>query len=98
MVKVYAIALSIGFLALILVIMGGALAGNVQQEERDPDRRLGLNGRTALGALLGFGIGGMAAEFSPLDLGWPVALVVAVLAAALGAAWARYATRLAGEG
>lgn len=96
MVKVYATALSIGFLAMIVVIMGGAFADNVRREDRDPNGRLGSNGRTALGALLGFGIGGMAAEFSPLDFDWPVALVIAVIASGMGAAWVRYAARAAG--
>lgn len=98
MVKVYAITLGIGFLGLIVVVMGGALAENLARDGRDPGRRLGSGGRIAVGSLLGFGMGGMAAEFSPMDLEWPLALVVAVIAAGLGAIWVRFSARLTGEG
>lgn len=89
MVMVYAIALGLGILALILVIMGSAFAANVGRA--DPNLRLGTKGRMALAALLGFGMGGIAAEFSPLDLSWPIALVLATLAAGVSVAWVRYA-------
>jgi hypothetical protein len=36
--------------------------------------------------LVGFGMAGMSAEFSPRDLSWPVCLVLAILGAA-AAAW-----------
>jgi hypothetical protein len=37
-------------------------------------------------------MGGMAAEFSPLDISWPVALAIAVVGGFVGAFWVRYAT------
>lgn len=91
MVKVYAVTLALGVVGLLVVILGGAFATNVGREDRDPGERFGLTGKVVLGALLGFGMGGMAAEFSPLDLSWPVALVIAVAAAGGAAVWVRYA-------
>lgn len=90
MVAVYAIALSFGVMALLVVILGGTLAQNLDKPERDPNTRLGPKGRAGLGALLGFGMGGMAAEFSPIGLSWPVALVLALVAALAGAIWVRF--------
>ena len=84
MIKVYAIALAVGAAALVGVIFWTSL----------PDKEgLKPNARRALGALLGFGMGGMAAEYSPLDISWPIALLLAVAAAAASVAWVRYATR-----
>lgn len=93
MVKVYAIVLALGFVGLLVFILGGAFAENIGREDRDPGRRFGLAGKISVGALVGFGMGGMSAEFSPLDLSWPVALVIAVAAAGLGALWVRFAVR-----
>lgn len=95
MVKVYAIALALGVVGLLVFILGGAFAENVGREERDPGRVLGLGGKMAVGALVGFGMGGMSAEFSPLDLSWPVALGIAVVAAVVAAVWVRFAVRQA---
>lgn len=92
MVVVYAFALAVGFVALLVIVMGGTLAENLGREHRDPGVRIGQKGRLLVGGVLGFGIGGMAAEFSPLDLTWPVALVIALVAAFLGVLWVRYAT------
>lgn len=94
MVKVYAVVLALGFVALVVVLMGGALADNLNRPHRDPNRLLGMRGKVVLGAILGFGMGGMAGEFSPLELGWPVALAVAVVGGALGILWVRYAEGL----
>ena len=55
------------------------------------DARFGLGGKLLVGAAVGFGMGGMSAEFSPLDLSWPVALVIALVAAGLSISWVRYA-------
>jgi hypothetical protein len=44
-----------------------------------------------VGAAVGFGMGGMSAEFSPLDLSWPIALVISLVAAGLSMLWVRYA-------
>lgn len=93
MVKVYAVSLVVGIVGLLVVILGSAFAENIGQEEKDPGERLGLAGKTAIGALVGFGMGGMSAEFSPLDLSWPVALAIAVVAALLASFWVRHAVR-----
>lgn len=91
MVKVYAITLAIGVLGLIVLILGGSFADNVGRPDRDPGERLGPRGRMAVGALIGFGMGGMSAEFSPLDLSWSVSLLIAAVAALLSVFWVRYA-------
>ena len=96
MVKVYAVALGVGVVALIVFLFGGALADNLGRAERDPGERLGARGKSAIGALIGFGMGGLSAEFSPLDLAWPVALLISVAAALLSVLWVRYAVRQAG--
>lgn len=96
MVKVYSVALALGVVALIVVLFGGALAENLGRVERDPGERLGLGGKSAIGALIGFGMGGLSAEFSPLDLSWPVALLISVGAALLSVFWVRYAVRRSG--
>ena len=91
MVKVYAISLVIGIIGLLMVIMGGAFAENVGRPERDPGVRIGTAGKAIVGALVGFGMGGMSAEFSPLDLTWQVSLLIALGAAGLSILWVRYA-------
>lgn len=93
MVKVYAVALTLGIVGLLVFILGGALAENVGREERDPGQRFGMRGKMTVGALVGFGMGGLSAEFSPIDLSWPIALAIAVAAAALSAYWVRFAVR-----
>lgn len=93
MVKVYAVALALGVVGLLVMILGGALAANLGRDDADPGRRWGLPGRSAVGALVGFGMGGMSAEFSPLELEWPVALAIALGAAGLSVFWVRYASR-----
>jgi hypothetical protein len=93
MVKVYAVALAVGLVGLVVVLFGGALAENLGGAERDPGERVGVNGKSAIGALIGFGMGGLSAEFSPLDLAWPVSLVISGVAALLSIFWVRYAVR-----
>jgi uncharacterized membrane protein len=97
MVKVYSVALALGVVAMIVVLFGGALAENLGRVERDPGERFGLGGKSAIGALIGFGMGGLSAEFSPLDLSWPVALLISVGAALLSVIWVRYAVRQSGN-
>ncbi|MGF1617449.1 MAG: hypothetical protein ACFCU2_06520 [Acidimicrobiia bacterium] len=92
MVVVYASSLAVGFVALLVIVMGGTLAENLGRADRDPGMRIGQRGRLIVGSVLGFGIGGMAAEFSPLGLSWPVALAAALVAALLAVLWVRYAT------
>lgn len=91
MIKVYAVSLALGVLGLIIAIFGGALAENLGRPGLDPGERFGLKGKQAVGALAGFGMGGMSAEFSPLDLPWQTSLAIALIAAALSIYWVRYA-------
>lgn len=87
MVKVYAIALSLGVVLLIAWIFSVYLAGNVEAWSRiSPEERFGRRGRQVVAGLVGFGMAGMSAEFSPRDLSWPICLVLALLGAA-AAAW-----------
>ena len=98
MVKVYAVSLVVGIVGLLVVIFGGALAENLGRAERDPSVLIGASGKAAIGALVGFGMGGMSAEFSPLDFTWQVALLLALLAAGLSVVWVRYSVARASDG
>lgn len=91
MVKVYAVVLVLGIVGLLVMILGGAFAENLNKPERDPGVRFGVKGKLGVGAAVGFGMGGMSAEFSPLDFSWPIALVIAIGAAGLSMLWVRYA-------
>jgi hypothetical protein len=93
MVKFYAIALALGVIGLIVVILGGTFAENVGREDRDPGRHLGPWGRAAIGGLVGFGMAGLSAEFSTLDLDWPAALGIALVGAIAGGLWAWFSSR-----
>jgi len=93
MVKVYAIALALGVVALILWLFSATLAENTGRVSWDPATRLGVGGKSAVGAMIGFGMGGLSAEFAPIDLAWPAALGIAGVAALLSAYWVRYALR-----
>jgi hypothetical protein len=53
--------------------------------------RFGLRAKEIVGATIGFGMGGMSAEFSPLELSWQLSLLIALGAAALSVFWVRYA-------
>lgn len=86
MVKVYAVVLSLGLVALIGWIFGRSFAVGTDRPGFDPEGRFGVPGRRVVAAAVGFGMGGMSAEFSPRDLSWPVALVAAAVGAA-AAAW-----------
>jgi hypothetical protein len=90
MIKVYSIALVLGFIALLVIILGGALAENLGRADRDPGVRIGPVGKLVVGAVIGFGMGGMSAEFSPLDLSWQVSLLIAIGAAIVSGLWVRY--------
>lgn len=91
MIKVYAIVLAVGVVALIAWIFTTVLAGNLGRSSLDPEARFGLPGRRAVAAAVGFGMAGMSAEFSPLGIGWPLALVLAL---AGGGALAWYSGRV----
>lgn len=87
MVKVYAVVLTVGVLALIAWIFVSYLAANAESFQRlDPETRWGKGGRRVVAGLVGFGMAGLSAEFSPRSISWPVALVLAVLGAG-AAAW-----------
>jgi hypothetical protein len=96
MVKVYAIALAAGLLGLLIVIVGGAFAESLGRPLRDPGESIGPGGKTVIGAVAGFGMGGLSAEFSPMDLSWQSALVVAVAAAVLSILWVRFSVSRTG--
>jgi len=82
MVRVYAVVLAVGVVLLIGWIFATYLGGNVTSWKRfDPEERFGAPGRRVVAGLVGFGLAGMSAEFSPLDLSWPVALVLAIAGA-----------------
>ena len=80
MVKVYAVVLALGVVLLIAWIFAAYVGSTVPAWKRfDPEENVGKPGRRVLAGMVGFGLGGMSAEFSPLDLSWPVALILAVL-------------------
>ncbi|MEA1903340.1 MAG: hypothetical protein U9N56_07425 [Actinomycetota bacterium] len=91
MVKVYAISLALGVVGLLVVILGGAFSENVGHPERDPGELIGIKGKAIVGAMVGFGMGGMSAEFSPLDFSWQISLAIAIVAGILSILWVRYA-------
>ena len=97
MVKVYAVVLAIGFLGLVAILFSGTLAENTSSPKRDLNQRIGPKGRSLVGLILGFGMGGMAAEFSPLDLSWQVALALAGVGGLVGLAWVRFSERIAAD-
>ena len=90
MIVVYSVALGLGLVALTCLVILGVLASGMGRERLDLNQRLGPGGRMALAGALGFGMGGMAAEFSPLGLAWQVSLVLAVVGAVASIAWIRY--------
>lgn len=96
MVKVYAIVLAMGVIGLIVLILGGALAENLGRPGFDPVERLGPRARTIVAAALGFGMGGMSAELAPIDMSWPLAFLLAIVAAVASGGWARYAAGRSG--
>lgn len=94
MVKVYAVVLAVGVVALIAWIFVRYLGGNAPSLQRfDPETRLGRRGRQVVAALVGFGMAGMSAEFSPRAITWPVALVLAMLGAGAAVWYAGWVDR-----
>lgn len=97
MITVYAVSLAVGFVGLLVAIFGAALAENLHRPGLDPVQRFGSKSRVAIGAVTGFGMGGMAAEFSPIGFGTGASLVIALAAAVVAVLWVRYATEQAGR-
>ncbi len=92
MVKVYAVALAVGIVGLLVLLFGSALAENLGRESADRGDRSGPIGRIVVAGLSGFGMGGLSAEFSPLGFGWQVSALIAVGAATVAVVWVRFAT------
>lgn len=86
MVKVYAVVLIAGIVLLFGWIIARAFAVNIERSSLDPEQRFGVAGRRVVAAMVGVGMAGMSAEFSPLGIPWPVALVLALLGG-VAAAW-----------
>lgn len=87
MVKVYAVVLAAGVVALITWVFLTYLGGSgTSRRLPDPEQRFGRAGRRVVGAMVGFGMAGMSAEFSPRDLSWVGALALALGGGAL-ASW-----------
>lgn len=93
MVKIYAVVLVVGIVALLGWIMLRAFSVNIDRPSIDPEQRFGVPGRRVVAALVGFGVAGMSAEFSPRGITWPVALVLAVAGAAAAAWYAGWVDR-----
>lgn len=91
MVKVYAVALAVGALALVAWLFSATLAEGTGRANLDPGRRWGGGARAIIGGLIGFGMGGISAEFAPVEIAWPAALGIAAAAAVLSVFWVRYA-------
>lgn len=80
MTGVYAVALVVGFVALIAWVAMSVVAANVAGWDRfDPDRRLGRWGRRSIAGLVGFGMAGLSTTYA----GWPTGAVVAAAVAGL---------------
>lgn len=97
MITVYAISLAIGFVGVLVAVFGAAFAENTGRPNLDVFQRLGPKSQMVIGAIAGFGMGGMAAEFSPIGFGTGISLVIASGAALVAVLWVRYATERARE-
>ena len=83
MVRVYAVVLVVGLIALVAWILASTVFAGSSRQSLDPERRFGVPGRRIVAGLVGFSMAGLSAEFSPRDISWPVALVLAVIGAAV---------------
>lgn len=97
MIPVYAISLVAGAVALIAWIFARSYAVNVGRTDIDPEVRLCVAGRRVVAGLVGFGMAGMSAEFSPLDIPTAVAVGLALAGAAAAVWWAGWMTGDGGE-
>jgi hypothetical protein len=82
MIRVYAVVLVVGLIALVAWILAHALYSDSDRDRFDPESRFGVPGRRVVAGLVGFSMAGLSAEFSPRDLSWPLALALAVVGAA----------------
>ncbi len=82
MVKIYAVVLVVGLIALLAWILAHVLSNDARRELLDPEVRFGIVGRRVVAGMIGFSMAGLSAEFSPRNLSWPVALALAAIGAA----------------
>lgn len=97
MIKVYAVLLVVGLVGLVYLLVAGAFETNRNGGGGEKNERFGVPQKAVLGAILGFSMAGMAAEYSPLDLSWPIALLIAFAGLGLGVVWVRYAAGLTSD-
>lgn len=83
MVRIYAVVLVIGLIALVAWILAHTVFADSPRARLDPEARFGIPGRRVVAGLVGFSMAGLSAEFSPRDLSWPVALILALVGAAV---------------
>jgi hypothetical protein len=83
MVRIYAVVLVIGLITLVAWILAHSVFAGSPRVGLDPEERFGIPGRRVVAGLVGFSMAGLSAEFSPRDLSWPVALVLALVGAAV---------------
>lgn len=83
MVRVYAVVLVLGLVALVTWILTHTVFAGSSRKGLDPEERFGVAGRRVVAGLVGFSMAGLSAEFSPRDISWPMALVLAVIGAAV---------------
>jgi hypothetical protein len=91
-IPVYAIALLAGAVGLIGWIFARSYALNVDRPGLDPEERFGTAGRRVVAGLVGFGMAGMSAEFSPLGIPTLGALALALAGAGATVWWAGWMT------
>lgn len=93
MVKIYAVSLVVGVVALVVWVMAKAFSENIERPSFDPELRFGLVGRRMVAALVGLGMAGLSAEFSPREIPWPLGLLLAVAGAGAATWYAGWADR-----
>lgn len=89
MIAIYAVCIVLGVVGIFLWLAMGLASSSLRDKAHlDPEERFGSNGRSALSAVSGFGLGGMSASFG----GWSdgLAIVAAVVGAAIAVVAARY--------
>lgn len=85
MIKFYAVVLVLGVAGLLGWVIAHSFSLNLDRPAIDPEQRFGIPGRRTVAGMVGFGMAGMSAEYSPLGIAWPLALILALAGAA--AAW-----------